>query len=291
MSKRAYFQGFYVKQQSQNGALALIPARHIDATGQASASLQIITGRAAFRADFPADAFHADSNAFDVHLGSCRFSPQGCMLSVHTQDIRLAGSLYFTRLNPPHGDIMGPFRFAPGMECRHQVVSLGHHVTGCVTLNGTAYRFHNDTGYIEGDRGRSFPEKYVWTQCGWEEGSVMISVASIPLYGVKFTGCIASVLLEGREYRLATYRGVKVQSVSGGCVRLRQGDFTLEAELLEAAPSPLRAPVSGGMTRIIHESLAATVRYRFTCRGATLLELTSAQASFESAWDDPGPCP
>lgn len=41
--KGPYFEGWYLKHQGKDGALALIPAIHIDRRGRRSSSLQIIT--------------------------------------------------------------------------------------------------------------------------------------------------------------------------------------------------------------------------------------------------------
>lgn len=38
----------------------------------------------------------------------------------------------------------------------------------------------------------------------------MLSVADIPVMGLRFTGIIGVVLWRGKEYRLATYLGAKV---------------------------------------------------------------------------------
>lgn len=50
-------------------------------------------------------------------------------------------------------------------------------------VNGREYSFRSAWGYWEGDRGRSFPREYVWTQCCFRGGSLMLSVADIPLPG------------------------------------------------------------------------------------------------------------
>ena len=86
---------------------------------------------------------------------------------------------------------------------------------------------------METDRGRSFPSAYLWTQCAWREArcsSLMLSIADIPLAGVSFTGCICAVLYNGREYRLATYRGARVERWSADGAQIRQGIYRLEAE-------------------------------------------------------------
>jgi len=136
-------------------------------------------------------------------------------------------------------------------------------------------------GYIEGDRGRSFPASYLWTQCLWKDGSLMLSVARIPFGGIRFTGCICALIFHDREYRLATYRGAKMAEWSARGAVLRQGKYRLEVQLLEQNAQPLRAPAAGSMCRTVQESLCARVRYRFWKGGRLIFDHTDAHAGFE----------
>jgi hypothetical protein len=179
---------------------------------------------------------------------------------------------------------MGPFRFFPGMECRHHLVSMAHEVRGRLEIDGRVHDYAGALGYIEGDSGRSFPGRYLWTQCIPEAGtprSVMRSVAEIPYLGLNFTGAIGFILLDGQEIRLATYLGAKVLEIADGCVALWQDGYTLEIQFdLDGAIS-LQAPVDGGMSRAIGERLLGRARYRFSRGGHTVFDFTSESASFE----------
>lgn len=283
--RRGYFEGWYLKHQNGKDTAALIPAFHIDGEGRRSASLQVITDTQVYNVDFPEEDFSAGRGRFLVRLGNSVFSEYGCKLDIQTENLTLKGMLRYGLFTPPAYDMMGPFRAVPGMECRHSVFSLHHSVDGELTLNGQKFRFHHGTGYMEGDRGSSFPQRYLWTQCSWEENCIMLSVADIPLYGRQFTGCIGVMYLKGREYRIATYRGVKLLHVDDRSVRLRQGRLTLQAELLDSTAHPLRAPQSGGMTRTIHESPSCRVRYTCTYQRKKIFDFTSEQASFENNWE------
>ena len=170
------------------------------------------------------------------------------------------------------------------MQCSHGVISMGHSLSGTLKLNGERLDFSDGIGYIETDRGRSFPSRYLWTQCVWdrpEQGSLMLAIAAIPLPVGGFTGCICSVLYCDQEYRLATYRGVKIEAWSSAGAVIRQGKYRLEVELLNERRQALRAPVEGRMERTIHESLCAEVRYRFWCGHNLLFQHTDPNASFE----------
>lgn len=60
--------------------------------------------------------------------------------------------------------VMGPFRFAPFMECYHGVLSLDHSVDGTLEVDGERISYEGGRGYTEKDWGRSFPSAWVWVQ-------------------------------------------------------------------------------------------------------------------------------
>ena len=282
-----YFEGWYLKHQTREGAaLALIPAYHVDGEGRRSASLQVLAEGRSWWLEYPGAAFHASEQVLHVQVGQSLFTEQETRLHVEREGISLHGTVRYGPFTPLQSDIMGPFRFLPAMECAHGVLSMGHPLAGSLTLNGKLLDFSGGTGYIETDRGRSFPSAYLWTQCVWQESSLnslMLSIATIPLAGIRFTGCICAVLYGGREYRLATYRGARAEQWHGRGAVIRQGKYRLTAELLEGQGCPLRAPADGVMGRTIHESLRAVVRYRFWAGETLLFDHTDRCAGFEYA--------
>lgn len=282
-----YFEGWYLKHQTKEGnALALIPAVHIDRAGRCSASIQVITDDQTWWLEYPGTEFHASERVFRIQLEQNLFRGKEIWINIERKGISLHGTLRYGPFAPLRSDIMGPFRFLPGMECSHGVISMGHSLDGALTLNGKRMDFSGGTGYAETDRGRSFPSAYLWTQCTWrgaKRGSLMLSIATIPLPVGSFTGCICAVLYNGREYRLATYRGARIEQWSGAGAVIRQGKYRLTVELMEGQGRPLKAPVEGGMGRTIHESLCAQVCYRFWHGEALLFEHVDRCASFEYA--------
>lgn len=276
--KRGWFYGWYFKCQSDTRTLAVIPAVH-RTQGKKTCSIQIITEEHSWTASLPAEAFRRKGKT--IFIGKNRFGERGVRLAVCEPGLSVKGRLEFGSLFPLRYDIMGPFSLVPFLECRHSVWSMKHTVRGTVYINGTEYSFDGAEGYWEGDRGRSFPKEYIWTQCGFPEGALMLSVADIPLAGFHFRGIIAIVLLDGREYRLATYLGAKAARIRDGMVRVVQGSLELEAKLLEKTGKPLKAPAGGDMVRTIHESAACRAKYRFRRKGRTLLDFGTDRASFE----------
>lgn len=109
----------------------------------------------------------------------------------------------------------------------------------------------------------------------------MLPVADIPLMGLHFTGIIGVILLDGKEYRIATYLGAGISRIGGAEVTVKQGGYTFSARLLEGNAQPLLAPANGSMCRTIHESASCKAYYRFSHRGEVLCEFVSNNASFE----------
>lgn len=287
---RNFFYGWYFKCQSASQTLALIPAVH--QTGKKrTCSIQVVTDDGCLTANFPGTAFARKGGR--IIIGENHFGQDGVGLCVRTPELRVEGALHFGALRPLKYDIMGPFALVPFMECRHGVWSMRHEVSGRVEVNGKPFEFSKGLGYWEGDRGRSFPKEYAWTQCLFKGGSLMLSVADIPMAGMHFTGIIGIVLWKGKEYRFATYLGARVLQNQGGMLRIAQGDMMLEAKMKKGAQCspgagnkngighPLKAPVRGDMTRTIHENPACGAAYRFRVGGKTLFAFDTKRASFE----------
>lgn len=233
--------------------------------------------------EYPAASFTAFRDSLRIQIGGNCFSKEGLLLDVEQEELSLHGKVSFGPFRSLKSDIMGPFRWVTNMECAHSVISMGHSLQGQLELNGCVLDMNGGIGYIEADRGRSFPTEYLWTQCMWEGCSLMLSIAAIPFGRLHFTGCICAVMLNGQEYRIATYRGVRIQSWSPKGAVLIQGKYRLEVQLLDQKSQPLRAPADGDMSRTIHESLRAEVRYRFWHGRELLLDHTDDHAGFEYA--------
>lgn len=275
---RNYFYGWYFKCQSATQTLAIIPAVH-KSEQKKFCSIQIITEHHAWKANFPAAAFHRTGG--DIWIEKNRFGEKGILLEIHSPELNVSGKLRFGPLLPLKYDIMGPFSLLPFLECRHSVQSMRHVIYGEVHINEQEYLFHNALGYWEGDQGHSFPKEYAWTQCSFPGGSLMLSVADVPIAGFHFRGIIGVVLWKGREYRLATYLGAKAVQAQNGKLRIIQGNLELEARLLRAVRHPLKAPAKGDMTRTIHESAACQAFYRFRKGEHIFFSFKTDRASFE----------
>ena len=236
------FRGWYFKCQSKEHTLALIPAIHQGPKGR-ECSFQLISPENSQTVSLPSQGATLRWDRLEGQMNGFSFSPKGLTLHISTSETRLRGQLSF---GPPASlsqDIMGPFRYVPFLECRHRVYSMAHSVEGRLEWNGRIFSFSPGRGYIEGDQGRSFPKRYVWSQCLFPQGSLMLSVASIPLGPFSFTGVLALVRFLGQEYRLATYLGARAEKNPAG------GD-----------PHPAGAPHAPGQPALFRSSGAVCSR-------------------------------
>ena len=273
-----YFCGWYYRCQSDCQTIAIIPSVH-KTPGNSFCNIQILTETSVHQAEFPHSDFIHNGDSF--FIGMNRFSNHGITMDIQTAKLQISGELRFGKFTPIRYDIMGPFLYILFLQCKHSVLSMRHAIEGELTINGSCYRFENSVGYLEGDRGKSFPRQYVWTQCFFPGGSLMLSVADVPLGGAHITGIIGVVILGGKEYRLATYLGAKAVKIENEEVIIRQRNRTLIAKRLDAPGHPLQAPESGAMKRTIYEHPSCNAYYRFEENGQTLLELDAGNAAFE----------
>ena len=187
----------------------------------------------------------------------------------------------------PRYHTMGPLRFLPFLECKHTVLSMFHNISGKLIIGGKEYNFKNGRGYIEGDYGKSFPERYFWTHSFLGKlggnSSVFASAAIIPYLGVKHTGTVCIIYHNGREYRLASYLGARIVSFESNKLVVLQRHKILEISVQTPIQNnrELFAPTKGKMTRVITETVQTQVRYKFTIGGKTIFDLTDNNASFE----------
>ncbi|WP_080801328.1 tocopherol cyclase family protein [Arabiibacter massiliensis] len=277
---KPYYEGWYMKQEQGDDFLAVIPGRAED-----NAFIQVVTPQKARYLAYPLEAFErvgpSRGGVPGIRISESFFSPEGMDLNVHQDGIDLEGRLRYRALTPLRYDIMGPFSLLP-METKHTVFSMRHRVDGMVELDGEEHRFRNAVGYMEGDRGHSFPRGYTWVQSVDfdRDASVMVAIAEIPL-GIRFTGCIAVVSLDNEEYRLATYLGVRIVEASERVIDLVQRDLRLRVEVRGDEGHRLQAPDQGEMRRVIRESPAIPARFTFEKGGRTLLDAVCPHTGYE----------
>ena len=283
-NKRSFFEGWYFKHQSKDGSIAFIPGINITKDGTKYSFIQVITKDKSYNINYDFKDFSISQDKLTIKIKDNIFSTKGVILNIRNRNIIIKGRLVYSDITPLKSDIMGPFAYFPFMECVHGVLSLNHKVNGSLFINNKEVKFIDAKGYIEKDSGKSFPKTYLWIQCNdfkIEDTSIMVSIADIPFLGFEFKGCIAVVYYKGKEYRLATYNGVKLISYDENGLIIKRGKYRLEINIKNLSPQSLLAPNGGDMIRTIYENISCSARFKFYKDKNLIFDLESSNTSFE----------
>ena len=295
-----YFEGWYFKivDATEKYAFAFIPGISINELGESHAFIQILNGTkcSSEYLRFPTDEFKHSTKKFDLQIGDNSFSNHAIKLNLET----VKGNLFFTEnipwpkmLGAP--GIMGWYGFVPLMECYHSIVSLNNMLHGELTINGETIDFTNGKGYIEKDWGVSFPSAWIWLQSNHfhknlndKPISLFASVARIPWVGNTFNGFIVGFWFEDKLYKFANYTGAKNKiSMLDSRIELefRDKTHTLHISANKAGTGELIAPLKGGMTAKVSESLQSELHIKFYKNAHLIYKGVGRNAGLEAAGD------
>ncbi len=297
--KRRYFEGWYFKMvnDDESAAFAIIPGVAMDERGNQQAFIQVLDGKrkTAIYHRFDHSLFVPASRKFVLTIGDNRFAADHLRLGLPG----IKGELYFSG-NVPwpkpvySPGIMGPYSFAPFMECYHGIVSMDHSISGNLLIGNENVSFNQGRGYIEKDWGRSFPSAYFWLQTNHfsQPGiSLKASVAKIPWLRGSFTGFIAGLWLKNRLIRFTTYNGSVLKRAVATEEKLElvmeNKWFTLEISAIRDRATALASPILGLMDGRIEESMTALTHARVYDRKnkIILLDDTGRNSGLEVAGD------
>jgi hypothetical protein len=282
--KKDYFEGWYYKLVSQyeDFTIALIPGISLT-VNDPHAFIQVFISHSeegevklkSFYFRFNQSEFEYGKASFYVRIGRNFFSKDKIDIQLKNETLDLFGIIHIAKITPIRKsvykpNIMGPFGYLGFMECYHGVVSMTHTLSGKLRLDHQIVSFDNAKGYIEKDWGKSFPSQYVWLQSNHfvnnPKTSFMFSYATIPFMGLSFKGLIANLLLNGKEYRFATYNFSKItyEDIKQGYVfyRVKRGRYLLEIIATSKTEISLTAPKKGEMIDQIKEGLSGSIRIR-----------------------------
>lgn len=299
-----YFEGWYYKQVSEDeqNAVMLIPGislfhndtncfiQYINISLNENKEKVIYTGYV----KYSIRDFKFSNYPFMIQIGSNVFSESMISVNISDKGMNMKGTLELGALTPIKKsiimpNIMGYFAYIPKMECYHGIVSMNHRVNGMVSINGEEINFNRGKGYIEKDWGTSFPKEYIWIQCNNfknESTSFFASIAYIPFMKKSFLGHISNLVVNGKEFRLATYNNsrFKIESITDERVILlfknSEGKLKIEADLKKHGQ--LIAPKLGEMNRKIKEGSSERIKiYLYNKYNEIIYEDTGSMAGIE----------
>lgn len=281
LQKKHYFEGWYFKFVTEDTlqTMAFIPGISLEPE-DSHCFVQVIQSpnTQTYYFKYPVSDFKATDSPFSIKVGENYFSMESCHIALSDefqsspQGISFNGDFQISGLTPIRTswlmpNIMGFFAYLPFMECNHGVLSMNHYIKGRIELSGEKLlEFTGGKGYIEKDWGASFPSKYIWIQSNHFEdvnNSFMCSIATIPFGLFSFQGLIANLIIEGVEYRFATYNFAKVKNLiiqtNTLSFDLIKGPLTLTCEARINESGALLAPHKGEMLRTIKEGLSGSL--------------------------------
>ena len=204
--------------------------------------------------------------------------------NIKQDDLYMYGFIILDELHPLKHKVMGPFSYLP-MECKHEIYSMYHNLQGKLKVNDKEIIFDNGIGYIEGDSGKNFPQKYVWYNSVTKDISVTFAIASIPLFGfIHFTGILCFIKSKDKEYRLCTYNGAKLKKIDDKELIIKKGKYTFKLSINIGNGHLLKAPVKGNMVRYIKENLNVLTSYTFTYKDQLIYQVEDPLSSLEYMW-------
>lgn len=294
-----YFEGWYQRQVTADRTRSLAIILGLSLAPDPHAFIQILSGPESrvLKIRYGLEDLKARRDRYEVTLGANRFSADGFELDIDFEGNRITGRLEFgDRAAFPVSffspTIMGPFAWAPRMECIHGVVSMDHGVKGSLRWNDEVIDFTGGRGYIEKDRGRSMPKQWIWAHTNQFEragDSLMISVARIPWMGFAFIGHLGFLRFDNRLYRIGTYTGTRLTGQveeNGLSLRFSRRGRVLDVDFeLQGRGGPLDAPVKGAMSREIVEAPSSRVRAVLRDHKVLLWEGEAAPAAVEVVGD------
>lgn len=289
-----YFEGWYFKNTNKYNGISFIPGISIT-NGDKRAFIQVITNDSSYFVDYDIDEFIFSYEPFYIKIGDNYFSKDSIHINIKddSQGLVVHGDVrYFDGINIGTNsfspNIMGPFSYIPFMECNHAIICMKNKINGIISINNKKIVFNNDIGYIEKDWGISFPKTYIWCQGNEFKNnntSFMLSVADIPFKIFSFRGVICSLIIDGKEYRFATYNNAKLvrYDVDDDSINiiLKRGKYLLYIKSQSNEGLKLIAPVKGEMKKDIFESITDVVNVTLKKKKKTLFSDTSRNCGLE----------
>lgn len=174
---------------------------------------------------------------------------------------------------------MGPFGYLGFMETYHGIVSMSHQVKGSILLNKEAISFNQGKGYVEKDWGTSFPSSYTWMQSNHfkdSKTSFMLSYATIPFSFFKFKGLISVLIVQGKEYRFATYNLSSVKQLdydeNSVSITIKKRSLKLVVTATTSDYKDLPSPRLGQMNETIKEGLSGNIHLKLYKKNTMIYE-------------------
>lgn len=142
---------------------------------------------------------------------------------------------------------------------------------------------------MEKDWGTKFPKSYLWCQANSfkiKNSSFFLSIAEVPFKRMNFNGFICVLLIDGKEYRFATYNLARIKNIQMNnresiSLLIKKNKYELYINIKKKDGQKLIAPNANGMKKIINESLDSEVNVKLLKGNEVLFEGVSLNTGLE----------
>ena len=225
-----------------------------------------------------------DKSYYVTNISDIEINDHHIKCDIHQKDLSIKGELIFSNYKKVKKDIMSYFRLFP-IECKHQIYSMNHTVNGTLIINDKEINFLDSDGYIEGDKGRNFPNKYLWLNSSKRDCSLTLAIATIPLIGFSIKGITCLIKTKDTEYLFGTYNFAKIIKLERNHLIIKKNKYELEIFISDFIAHKLKAPVKGDMVRFIHECPSVEINYTLKYKNKVIINKNDKYASYEFMFD------
>ena len=267
LKDKGMFEGWYFRVSDWKVSLAVIVG-----VSETMAFIQTIDTytNVSQMLEFDLNEFEYGNAPFFIRIKNNYFSKEKIILNLDQGTIIIRGILKNDAFTPLKASlyaptIMGPFHYLAKMECNHGIISLSHQIKGRLIINQQKINI-NGIGYMEKDWGYSFPKDYLWLQsndCNQCKASLFLAIANIPIKITSFTGIIMVLMIDDKQYRVASYYGAYLKRwlIKKGQYYLiiKQYPYSFYIKIIPGNSYLLKAPQLGMMNSDVKESLNSKV--------------------------------
>jgi len=288
---KIYFEGWYFRltHSEKEQSVTFIPGISYSADHTANhAFIQVLNHQGiSDYIKYPLSEFSYNKNPLTIKIGPNLFSLRYMQLLLGGK-ISVKGYIKFNNIIKPkfqmkNWGIMGPLKLVPHLPCYHDVISVQHDVQGSLLIDGELTNWNGGVGFIETDRGYSFPKAYTWLQCNtFQDRNIAFngSVSLIEMGNMNFVGCYALLYTPTSHFNFASWQGASVRFLDyknhqlGIVLRQGQYDLNIKVQLpedYETTHQKIIAPVQGEMKNMISETMTAKIELVLWDKGKSIL--------------------
>lgn len=284
-----YFEGYYFKLTNNEDTLCFIVGYTL---GENSHSFIQVFGSSMVKMyyfRFEILMCTMMRNPLYIRINDNIFTKNKVVINLENDEITIKGvarfegqvSLIKSGYTP---SIMGPLTYIRA-KCIHDIVTIYSRANGAFKIRNRTIVFNDAFAYIEGDRGSSFPETYIWLQALDEDFSIFLSIALVDIEWFRFKGGIATIHHGSKQFRFGSYYLARVEifkNEESVIISIKQGSYSLLVTISNYDDSTLlMAPENGLMNGVTRECVDATISFCLFKDGRCIVSKEGLMASVE----------